>query len=62
MGLNRAPNERDLASAAIGVGPGVADERSADVRKRAGSARNERMERSVPLCESGIGKSKRTVG
>ena len=62
MGLNRAPNERDLASAAIGVGPGVADECSADVRKRAGSARNERMERGVPLCEFGIGESERTVG
>ena len=62
MGLNGLPNERGLAGAAIGIGPGVADERSADVWKRAGSARNERMERGVPLCESGIGKSKRTVG
>lgn len=61
MGLKGLPNDRGLVGAAIGVGPGSADEHSADVRERAGSARNERMERGVPLCEFGIGESERTV-
>ena len=61
MGEQTRRDGRDLDGAAVGVGPGSADERAADVRKRTGSAGNERVERGVPLREFGVGESKRAV-